>query len=238
MPPTMATRRIEEPTSMAAPLRSMRETQACQPRRPMHSGASPYSWRDARESVRLCGRDPNATPSTSDDDMTRRARLVADARTIAALGGPLLGNNLSITGMAFADTVMAGQLGAVDLGGLAIGAGVLSPVPVRRLRLADGDVAVGRARLRRRRHAQGHALRAPVVVARARAWRCCLFTGCGRWMVPAGDRHLAGYPARRDRLRARHELGHAGHCWRSCPCATPAKGSAAPSPSCTSAFWA
>ena len=53
---------------------------------------------------------------------TSRARLVADARTITALGGPLLGNNLSITGMAFADTVMAGQLGAVDLGGLAIGA--------------------------------------------------------------------------------------------------------------------
>jgi MATE family multidrug resistance protein len=52
-----------------------------------------------------------------------RARLAADARTIAALGGPLLANNLSISGMAFADTVMAGQLGAVDLGGLAIGAG-------------------------------------------------------------------------------------------------------------------
>lgn len=51
-----------------------------------------------------------------------RARLVADARTIIALGAPLLGNNLSITGMVFADTVMAGQLGAVDLAGLAIGA--------------------------------------------------------------------------------------------------------------------
>jgi MATE family multidrug resistance protein len=54
--------------------------------------------------------------------ITSRARLVVDARAIVALGGPLLGNNLSITGMAFADTVMAGQLGAVDLGGLAIGA--------------------------------------------------------------------------------------------------------------------
>lgn len=51
-----------------------------------------------------------------------RTRLVADARAIVALGGPLLGNNLSITGMAFADTIMAGQLGAVDLAGLAIGA--------------------------------------------------------------------------------------------------------------------
>jgi Na+-driven multidrug efflux pump len=42
---------------------------------------------------------------------TRRDRLVRDATAIVALGAPLLGNNLSITGMAFADTVMAGQLG-------------------------------------------------------------------------------------------------------------------------------
>lgn len=51
----------------------------------------------------------------------KRARIAADARAIARLGGPLLINNLSITGMSFADTVMAGQLGAVDLAGLAIG---------------------------------------------------------------------------------------------------------------------
>ena len=51
----------------------------------------------------------------------KRARIVADARAIALLGGPLLVNNLSITGMSFADTVMAGQLGAIDLAGLAIG---------------------------------------------------------------------------------------------------------------------
>lgn len=50
-----------------------------------------------------------------------RARVAADARSIARLGGPLLINNLSITGMSFADTVMAGQLGARDLAGLAIG---------------------------------------------------------------------------------------------------------------------
>ena len=48
-------------------------------------------------------------------------RLAADARAIAAFGGPLLGNNLSLTGMSFADTVMAGQLGAPDLAGLAMG---------------------------------------------------------------------------------------------------------------------
>ena len=52
-----------------------------------------------------------------------RTRLVADARAIVALGGPLLGNNLSITGMAFADTVMAGRLGARRSGGLAVGVG-------------------------------------------------------------------------------------------------------------------
>jgi len=52
----------------------------------------------------------------------RRTRLIKDGRAIAALGGPLLINNLSITGMSFADTVMAGQLGAQDLAGLAVGA--------------------------------------------------------------------------------------------------------------------
>jgi multidrug resistance protein, MATE family len=52
---------------------------------------------------------------------SNQARLAADARAIASLGGPLLGNNLSLTGMSFADTVMAGQLGARDLAGLAIG---------------------------------------------------------------------------------------------------------------------
>ncbi|HVK82071.1 MAG TPA: MATE family efflux transporter, partial [Verrucomicrobiae bacterium] len=76
----------------------------------------------------LCG-PRSVTPHISantggifDMSIQSRARLVVDARAIVALGGPLLGNNLSITGMAFADTVMAGQLGAVDLGGLAIGA--------------------------------------------------------------------------------------------------------------------
>jgi MATE family multidrug resistance protein len=44
-----------------------------------------------------------------------------DALAVLRLGAPLLANNLSITGMSFADTVMAGQLGAVDLAGLAIG---------------------------------------------------------------------------------------------------------------------
>lgn len=52
-----------------------------------------------------------------------RARLAADARTIVVLGAPLLANNLSLSGMAFADTVMAGQLGAVELAGLAVGVG-------------------------------------------------------------------------------------------------------------------
>lgn len=50
-----------------------------------------------------------------------RARIGADARAIARLGAPILVNNLSVTGMSFADTVMAGQLGARDLAGLAVG---------------------------------------------------------------------------------------------------------------------
>jgi MATE family multidrug resistance protein len=48
-------------------------------------------------------------------------QIVADAKAIARLGGPLLANNLSVVGMAFVDTVMAGRLSARDLAGLAIG---------------------------------------------------------------------------------------------------------------------
>lgn len=39
------------------------------------------------------------------------------------LAAPLVGNNLSILGMQFADTVMAGQLGARDLAALSVGVG-------------------------------------------------------------------------------------------------------------------
>jgi MATE family multidrug resistance protein len=48
-------------------------------------------------------------------------QIIADAKAIARLGGPLLANNLSVMGMAFADTVMAGRLSPQDLAGLAIG---------------------------------------------------------------------------------------------------------------------
>src|SRR4051812_3634568 len=48
-------------------------------------------------------------------------QIFADAKAIARLGGPLLANNLSVMGMAFADTVMAGRLSPEDLAGLAIG---------------------------------------------------------------------------------------------------------------------
>lgn len=54
--------------------------------------------------------------------MYTRQQRTADLRAIARLGGPLLANNLAITGMTLADTVMAGQLGAVQLAGLAVGA--------------------------------------------------------------------------------------------------------------------
>ncbi len=54
--------------------------------------------------------------------MYTRDHRTADLRAIARLGGPLLANNLAITGMTLADTVMAGQVGAVQLAGLAVGA--------------------------------------------------------------------------------------------------------------------
>lgn len=64
-------------------------------------------------------RSPVKTPLN--ESITPRARFGVDARAIARLGAPILVNNLSITGMSFADTVMAGQLGARDLAGLAVG---------------------------------------------------------------------------------------------------------------------
>ncbi len=51
------------------------------------------------------------------------SRLAADARAICLLALPLVGTNLSIIGMQFADTVMAGQLGARDLAALSVGVG-------------------------------------------------------------------------------------------------------------------
>src|SRR5512145_2293186 len=55
--------------------------------------------------------------------ISTQSRLAADARAICLLALPLIGTNLSIIGMQFADTVMAGQLGARDLAALAVGVG-------------------------------------------------------------------------------------------------------------------
>ena len=60
----------------------------------------------------------------SPSDPTPRSRLQRDARIIARLGGPLLANNLAIAGMGFADTVMAGRLGADALATVALGSAV------------------------------------------------------------------------------------------------------------------
>lgn len=54
--------------------------------------------------------------------MSFPARASADARAIARLAGPLLVNNLATAGMLFADTVMAGRLGARELAAVAVGA--------------------------------------------------------------------------------------------------------------------
>lgn len=67
--------------------------------------------------------DTRARPPRRLHDRTAplRARVVADARAILRLGAPLLVNNLSVAGMSFADTVMAGHLGAQALGSVAVG---------------------------------------------------------------------------------------------------------------------
>jgi MATE family multidrug resistance protein len=52
-----------------------------------------------------------------------QSRRAADVRAICVLALPLIGTNLSIIGMQFADTVMAGQLGARDLAALSVGVG-------------------------------------------------------------------------------------------------------------------
>jgi MATE family multidrug resistance protein len=49
------------------------------------------------------------------------AQVRSDAKMILRLGAPLIANNLANAGMTFADTVMAGQLGARELAGLAVG---------------------------------------------------------------------------------------------------------------------
>ena len=55
--------------------------------------------------------------------ISTHSRFAADVRAICVLALPLIGNNLSVIGMQFADTVMAGQLGARDLAALAVGVG-------------------------------------------------------------------------------------------------------------------
>ena len=52
---------------------------------------------------------------------TRRARGLVEATGILRLAGPLVANNLALAGMNFADTVMAGRLGTVDLAAVAVG---------------------------------------------------------------------------------------------------------------------
>jgi MATE family multidrug resistance protein len=61
------------------------------------------------------------------------SRFAADVRAISVLAVPLVGNNLSVIGMQFADTVMAGQLGPRDLARARGRRRFLSPVPADRL---------------------------------------------------------------------------------------------------------
>src|SRR5690242_16867772 len=96
-PPTIATRRTEDPTSMTASL------------------CDNGDLRPACQRVRLTVKAVRAKHCSKAAMTTSTpSRFAADVRAICALGLPLLGNNLSIMGMQFADTVMAGQLGARD----------------------------------------------------------------------------------------------------------------------------
>lgn len=56
--------------------------------------------------------------------MSGRTRLVRELAKLMPLAGPLVANNLALAGMNFADTVMAGRLGAIDLAAVAVGNGV------------------------------------------------------------------------------------------------------------------
>jgi len=48
-------------------------------------------------------------------------RVLAELARLATLAAPLVVNNLALAGMGFADTVMAGRLGAADLAAVAVG---------------------------------------------------------------------------------------------------------------------
>src|SRR5262245_30523390 len=70
-----------------------------------------------------CCSIPGSFPGQAHMTLAPSAHIRSDARTILRLGGPLIANNLANAGMTFADTVMAGQLGARELAGLAVGVG-------------------------------------------------------------------------------------------------------------------
>ena len=57
-------------------------------------------------------------------------RKSTEARTIAALGAPLVVNNLVQVGMQVTDTIMAGQLSAQDLAAVAVGGAVWMPLSI------------------------------------------------------------------------------------------------------------
>ena len=63
---------------------------------------------------------PPANTETSAPTGARRP-VLREAMALLTLAGPLIANNLSIAGMGFADTVMAGRLGTADLAAVAVG---------------------------------------------------------------------------------------------------------------------
>ena len=55
-------------------------------------------------------------------------RYFKELKELIFLGGPILGAQLSATGMSFVDTSMAGQYSAVDLAAVALGSSIWMPV--------------------------------------------------------------------------------------------------------------
>ncbi|HNJ73992.1 MAG TPA: MATE family efflux transporter [Pseudomonadales bacterium] len=60
--------------------------------------------------------------------MTPSRPAVAELRRLAALAGPILVVQMSYTGMSATNVIIAGQLSATDLAGVAVGAGVWIPI--------------------------------------------------------------------------------------------------------------
>ena len=68
------------------------------------------------------------TPDTQNNKPSLIQRYLSELKELIYLGGPILGAQLSTTGMTFVDTSMAGQYSAQDLAAVALGSSIWLPV--------------------------------------------------------------------------------------------------------------